>query len=251
MFTEIGNSKALTRDPRLYETMIVNGTLNQMDASGSMSGRPVETWVNGNDAGAGAGTESGQYATGMANNKFYMNRTNSNGNYLSWPYLRMAEMYLIYAEALAQTGNKDEAIKQVDLIRARVGMKGLKECNPNVDYSNKDNLINAILNERACEFGFEESRFYDMIRYRRSDLFSKPLHGLLIHRLNADGSVNDNPFYGKENGESFPTHFSYTKYVLKNKGRVWWTNFDTKWYLSAFPVSEVNKNYGLTQNPGW
>jgi len=33
---------------------------------------------------------------------------------------------------------------------------------------------------------------------------------------------------------------------------VWWTNgFDPKWYLSPFPLSEVNKGYGLVQNPGW
>lgn len=27
--------------------------------------------------------------------------------------------------------------------------------------------------------------------------------------------------------------------------------FQFKWYLSAFPVNEVNKGYGLTQNPDW
>lgn len=250
MFIHPGHPKELTRDPRLYETIIVNGVLNQMDANGNMSGRQVEAWVNGNE-GSGIATESGQYATGMANNKFYMNRTNSKNHILSWPYLRMAEMYLIYAEALAQTGHYEEAVEQVDIVRARVGLKGLKESNPTVDYSNKSKLIEAILTERACELGFEESRFYDMIRYRRADLFSKTLHGLCIHRLNADGSDNDSPYYGKENGQPFPTHFRYERFGLKNKSRSWWTSFDSKWYLSAFPVSEINKGYGLTQNPGW
>ena len=28
-------------------------------------------------------------------------------------------------------------------------------------------------------------------------------------------------------------------------------NYSRKWYLSAFPQNEVNKGYGLVQNPGW
>ena len=27
--------------------------------------------------------------------------------------------------------------------------------------------------------------------------------------------------------------------------------FDPKWYLTPFPLTEVNKGYGLVQNPGW
>ena len=33
--------------------------------------------------------------------------------------------------------------------------------------------------------------------------------------------------------------------------RAWTNNFDPKWYLSAFPSDEINKGYGLIQNPGW
>lgn len=248
MFIHKGKPRELTRDPRLYETMIVNGTLNRMDINGNMSGDQVECWDGGNDK--RSKDESGQYATGMANNKFYMNQANSSNNYCNWPYLRMAEMYLIYAEALTQTGHITEAIPYVDAIRERVGLKGLKASG--YDVSTKDKMIAAILKERNCEFGLEESRMYDMIRYRRADLFSKPLHGLKIRRLDANGQPNDQPYKGNHaTGEAFPTHFSYERYVLSNKSRSWWTSFSTKWYLSAFPTSEINKGYGLTQNPGW
>ena len=33
--------------------------------------------------------------------------------------------------------------------------------------------------------------------------------------------------------------------------RAWATDFSPKWYLSAFPLGEINKKYGLIQNPGW
>ena len=37
------------------------------------------------------------------------------------------------------------------------------------------------------------------------------------------------------------------------QSRSWWNpgGFSEKWYLSAFPQNEINKGYGLVQNPGW
>ena len=37
------------------------------------------------------------------------------------------------------------------------------------------------------------------------------------------------------------------------QSRAWWNpgGFSEKWYLSAFPQNEINKGYGLIQNPGW
>lgn len=48
-----------------------------------------------------------------------------------------------------------------------------------------------------------------------------------------------------------PSNFKYEVFALENIARSWWNNFSPKWYLAAFPPSEVNKEYGLTQNPGW
>ena len=49
-----------------------------------------------------------------------------------------------------------------------------------------------------------------------------------------------------------PTHFTYKKAEITVCPRVWWTQgFDPKWYLQPFPTTELNKKYGLVQNPGW
>lgn len=171
------------------------------------------------------------------------------GNFLEWPYLRLAEMYLIYAEALLKNNRIDDAIKQVDIVRARVGLKGLVASNPGKDMRNTDNLMEAILNERACELGLEDVRFFDMIRNKRADLFERPLHGLLIERADGgSGSWSDKP---EADRGDFPTRFKYTPFQISNAGRSWWNGFNPKWYLAAFPVKEVNKGYGLVQNPGW
>ena len=139
-------------------------------------------------------------------------------------------------------------------VSARVGMKGLAECNPDKNLqSNKDAFIEELLRERACELGMEDARFFDLIRYKRADIFEKQLHGLFIYRLDDNGVRRDLPWRGNDEGKmAYPTHFEYEKFELNNPTRYWWTNgFDPKWYLSPFPSTEVNKGYGLVQNPGW
>ena len=246
----------LTRDPRLYETVVVNGMQKQLDwTTGNMSGTSYELWVGGTDAKTAPAVEDGQFASGYANNKFYMG-TDYKNQYALWAYLRLSEIYLIYAEALVQSGGSyTEAISLVDEVRKRVGMDGLAACNPDKNLvSDKEALLQEILRERVCELGLEDSRFFDLIRYKQKSRFELPLHGLRIYRLNSNGERTETPWYGgdRANGVKQPTHFEYVKFDLTNVARYWWKNgFDPKWYLSPFPQAEVNKGYGLEQNPGW
>jgi len=48
-----------------------------------------------------------------------------------------------------------------------------------------------------------------------------------------------------------PTTGELTYTIVPLWTRYWQTNWDTKWYLSAYPLKEVQKGYGLIQNPGW
>ena len=234
--------------------MIVNGVQKNMNDNGNYSGNRYENWYKGTNGGDGAGeSESGQFATGFANNKFYFN--NERNRVTLWPYLRLAEMYLIYAEALAQNGQLDKAIDNVNVVRARVGLKGLKESDASKNWSDKKTVIDAVMKERAVELGFEETRFFDLIRYRRADIFQKPLHGLRMYRQK-DGQDYNYQWQGIKQGnegyeKSYPTHYRFEKFEIRNVARSWWTNWDSKWYLNAFPSTEINKGYGLTQNPGW
>ncbi|WP_352421630.1 RagB/SusD family nutrient uptake outer membrane protein [Proteiniphilum sp.] len=233
------------RDPRLYETVLVNNA--------SYQGRQVELWVGGREAQQGPRTEQGQFATGFGLYKFILDFSSARNRPTLWPYLRIAEIHLIYAEALMMAGRTDEAINEVDKVRARVGLNGLRDSNPSVDYSNQTLLLEAILNERACELGLEDVRFFDLIRHKRAQDFSKVLHGLRIYRLDENGNVVNDSWSDKPANDRGPrpTEFRYEKFQLENSSRAWWTNFNSKWYLSAFPTLEVNKDYGLTQNPGW
>lgn len=178
----------------------------------------------------------------------------------------MADMYLTYAEAVLQANNDNAtALQYVDRVRARVGLGGLAECNPTENLTtNKDNLLEEILRERACELGFENTRFFDMQRYKRADLFSRQLHRLVIHRLVKDASGNyvetTNKWYNGDRTDKKltkdddawyePDHFSYEIVPIGNNPRVWWDGFDVKYYLFPFPQTEILKGY-LVQNAGW
>ena len=235
-----------TRDPRLYETMLVNGT--------QFGDHAAELWIGGRDNINDTEKETGKYATVFGCYKFYKEGVNSlKDKYLQWPYLRLAEMYLIYAEALLKSKNDlTGAIEQVNKVRARVGLGDLAACNPDKNLTNDANaLLEEILRERACELGLEDVRLFDMTRYKRDDLFRKQLHGLKIYRNDGGGNTPWSGSTGNSSTYPKPTQFTYEAFPLVNPSRAWWSNFSPKWYLSAFPPSEVNKKYGLTQNPGW
>lgn len=263
------------RDPRLFETITCNQT--------SYRGRKVELWIGGRDAQNMPRTETSQWATGYGLYKFILDISSAKNRTQLWPYLRMAEIHLIYAEALMKTGDFSGAIDQVDLVRKRVGLKSLKNFYTDSYLNDEENLLNEILRERVCELGMEDVRFFDLIRNKLKKNFTTPLHGLRIYRndcfmkpdngIYPDGEprfrkIDANNYVKDDNGEYIyvgkqwsgidnpgpePKSFSYEKFELTNQSRFLWKegNFSPKWYLTAFPPIEVNKNYGLTQNPGW
>lgn len=268
--------RVYTRDPRLYESVGVNGVLRDpvSNHSGARQGRPWECWVGGYDAGERPVTNSGIFGTGYRHIKYFLGDCYKKTQ-PHWVWLSLNEVMLDYAEALAHTGDLTGAIRQVDQLRARVGMKGLVECNPGKNLTGDvDALIDEIVRERACELMFSDDRYFTLIRYKRAKDFEKELHRLVMYRLVKDENGNwvaataDNlpymrPWYGNThssvdnndpNNWNFyePSHFTYERRVLSDFRRYWWDNgFDCKWYFQPFTDSEVLKGYGLEQNAGW
>lgn len=235
------------RDPRLYETILIN---NAPYYNGTVGNHDAEMWVGGIDIRQNSVNEAGGTATGFQLYKYMMDRSGTTQNLpIHWPYLRVAEIHLIYAEALMKAGRLSDAASEINKIRNRVGLNNIESIKPSI-LTNATDMLSAILNERACELGFEDVRFFDMIRHKMSADFKKQLHGLRIWR--ADG-INDS-WIDKPAASRGPrpSVFRYEKFPLqKETKRVWWQTFSTKWFLSALPPNEINKGYGLTQNPGW
>ena len=131
----------------------------------------------------------------------------------NWPFLRLADVILVYAEALNELGKPGDAIVQLNKVRARANadrasMGGSKAL------SSKEKRRSAILEERAKEFACEADRRWDLIRW-----------GIYLDAMNAIGGTDDGGV---------------------NKNRT------ARNLLFPIPQQEINTNAAINDNnPGW
>lgn len=213
-FNWSGGEMVPTRDPRLYETVAC----------------PGETYYSGTAAPVYVNHPNWKDGSGFLMMKYILQDVSDRtGRPVHWSYLRLAEVMLDYAEVLNETagGPDSQAYKMVNDVRARVGLKPLAQ---GLD---KAAFREAVLREKALELGFEEVRWFDLVRHNRQEDFTKTLYGLR----------------SKGNDLNNPTSFTFEKVTLPQ--RYWQNKWDTKWYLAPIPQDEINKKYGMTQNPGW
>src|SRR5690606_12154092 len=110
-----------------------------------------------------------------------------------WPEIRLADLYLLYAEALNEVGRGDDAIAWIDLVRARAGLKGVKESWTNYSinsakFSTKQGLRSIIQQERSVELSFEGHRFWDLRSWRTAGQeLNQGIHGWTIDQESAVG----------------------------------------------------------------
>lgn len=233
------------RDPRLYETLIVTGD--------KFWGRKAEIYKGGREQpkfqGGGQNWRWGNMGyTGMGIRKFFQDFLNEAQNrFYSMPLLRLPEVYLNIAEAMNELGianQPDEfgrtAYDYINLVRARVEMPDMTP--GDVENKYEGSLREAILHERAVEFGFEECRWYDIVRWKHID-YLDPLKNP-IRRFSSQ------PVGKKVSGHY--VNFTYTEYDKMVNQRLYVGEYwDDKFYLCPIPLEEINKKYGLVQNPGW
>ena len=244
------------RDPRLYETMIV--PQRSLPAGFDYAGMTyMDSWVGGFLEKNSNVNNTDDVASGYSKFKWLLDYWGGNrydDDLIGVPYIRLAEMYLIQAEAKAETGDLKGALDDLHVVRSRVGLGRLETMNPELNLTtNKDNLIDEILRERNCEIGAEcGDRLYDMVRRKRQDLFTKPLHEIRIYRLDANGNRLTEGDQQYQVGDPWPK-FEYEKPQIIRGARRWWDAgyWTNKWYLDPVSRIEVQKGYGLTQNPGW
>lgn len=86
------------------------------------------------------------------------------------PLMRYADIILMLAEVNNDQGNTADAIKYLDMVRARAGMPLYAVASTNPAYAAKyPTLKLAILHERRVELAFEHQRWFDLIRFFTTD----------------------------------------------------------------------------------
>ncbi len=215
------------RDPRLLQTVIVNGK--------NWKGTTVETFTGGaHGAPQPDVTPTGYYLQKYVRQDIDIVGSNAAPREHVWVIFRLAEIYLNMAEAMneaygptdAPAGYIMNALTALNNVRTRaaVGM-------PAITNVTADEMRSLIIRERQVELAFEDHRFWDIRRWRLHDnnnpnKVTEDIYGIVITR-NEVGS------------------FSYATRLVKD--RIW----DTKMYLYPIPYSETVINPNLTQNPGW
>ncbi len=222
------------REPRFYGNLAFDGS--KWYGNGRTDDNDI--WTTGFKKGEPAGIYSVENtnATGYLPKKHVSYRTNvTESNFTAerypFPIIRMAELYLIYAEALNESqGPGQEVYNYLDPIRERAGLKGVveswrKSVNPDKP-QDKEGLREIIRQERLIELAFEGSRFYDLRRWKLArDFMNKPMKGWSIFGETADEF--------------------YIKNVVNNR------KFRRKDYLWPIKESNLYRNNNLLQNPDW
>ncbi|MGM9474847.1 RagB/SusD family nutrient uptake outer membrane protein [Pedobacter sp. GSP4] len=161
----------------------------------------------------------------------------NNGGYqivqYPWPVMRLADLYLMYAEAANEVnGPTADTYLYLDKVRERAGLKGVVESwatysNNPAKPTTKQGLQQIIQQERLIEMAFEGSRFWDLRRWKTAaqTINNVPVQGWDIQQSTAEG------YYRRK-------IFEIQKFGLR----------DYFWPITEYNIT-VNRN--LVQNIGW
>ncbi|MCZ4223262.1 RagB/SusD family nutrient uptake outer membrane protein [Pedobacter rhodius] len=198
----------INRDPRFYQTIITQG---QVWKNHLFDVRP-----------GGADLKTDHPPTNYFLRKFMAEEINlfdgTNKKYRPWILMRLAELYLNYAEAKNEAAGPDASVyARMNMIRSRAGMPILPAG------LTKDQMREKIMHERQVELAFEDHRFWDVRRWKIADITdNRPIHYVAVSAANI-----------------------YTYPIRETR------SFVQKNYLFPIPQSEIDKNPKLKQNPGW
>ena len=146
-----------------------------------------------------------------------------------WPIIRLADLYLMYAEASVENNKLDIAKEYLNKVRIRAGIPTVEESWAKTGKPlDQSKLREVVRQERMIEFYLENQNFWDMRRW----LLAEKYFNVKAQGMNTEaGSIDD---------------FVKVKEVV----------FDRKFtgpmqYLLPIPLGDINKNKKIVNNPGY
>lgn len=235
------------RDPRFYQSILYNGAATPQVTA---KGRKVEIWNKAYDnssskelsVNAQGNAIAGHTYTGYYVWKLFASAYASGGRtYIMSNYLRLADLYLYYAEAANRawgptaapqgiTGFSLTAVDAINKVRNRAGMPEFNPASPHawLKPGTVDEFEQKIRNEIRIETCFEEKRFYDLRRWHMmTDPKIATMYGMYIEKTG-------------------PENFTYN--VVPVGFNLQWKEFH---HLFKIKNSDTELGPNFEQNPGW
>jgi len=164
----------------------------------------------------------------------YSNDLNSRG-VRPFPAIRMAELYLLAAEAYNEIDDLENAYKYLNVVRKRAGIPDVEEswamARDKEKVKNKAGLREIIRQEWNIEFAFEGMRFWNLRRWKTAHLeLNDKLYGWVVTGKNVNSFYN----YGKGP-------------VIVNSDNKFVAPRDYFWPIKSEEVMTL----GCVQNLGW
>ena len=247
------------RDPRFYNNFIYDG-VKQIKAP--KEDNKKYQYANLYEGGNCANNPTKTSRTGYFNYKFIPIGANSDDNdygygkathfHLAW--LRLAEVYLLYAEACAAVGGSGfkstncplTAEDALNTIRERAGVDPVT-----AKYkTDKEKFMDEVRRERAVELAFEGHRFCDLRRWKLLTVY--PYNIKTVQKFDRVPSANIDPatdaFHPGLDIEADPKENAVTNFredvIITRK-------LEAKHYWLPFNNNDVMMYPEFGQNPGW
>lgn len=242
------------RDPRFYATILYDGAPwkpRPSDVTGAEPANQIQSGYYDDGKGGlinGIDTRESPVENWNGSRTHYYTRkfidpnpgladNQSSAQVIPWPFIRVTEIALSYAEAANETGDDAAARTWINAIRFRAGMPATT--------ASGDALRQLIRNERRIELAYEEHRYHDARRW----MIPASTIGRGIKAINVTAKLKSGA------AANVPYKFDKSKYTYTYTVEDNTSNETRKWvdkmYFRVISKDEISRNAKLTQNPGY
>ena len=256
------------RDPRFYHDIVFDGFRYVLQRGNLQNDEQKEhdycsLYTGGAMRAVAKGSSTGYFIQKLVPHQcnegdkwYYAWIANSPGKFHCYlPYMRLADIYLMYAEAQGVVGGPNStsttcnltAVDAINVLRDRVNSLDypMEHVQPNF-LDTKEHFLDEVRRERAVELAFEGFRWCDLQRWL---LLTEPPYTVKysheFERMEPDSWYFDAT-------SRVPNHDPKDAQVANfRKKELITRHFDSKHYWFPLPDKDTYLYEGFTQNPGW
>ena len=242
------------RDPRFYHDIVFDGFHYVLKPENLSEAQKPHEYCSLYTGGAMRAVDNGS-STGYFIQKLIPHQCNQGDKWYDnaalqayLPYMRLADVYLMFAESMAAFATNMAQLKQastycstmsavgaVNALRDRVGMEGVQEN----FLDTREHFIDEIRRERAVELSFEGFRWCDLQRWL---LLTEPPY-TLKYSHEFERMQKDSWFKKNDPKDAEVANFHSKTLIIRP--------LVSKHYWFPFPEKDVYMYEAFKQNPGW